>query len=81
MYRSDIKQRIINVFRNNGVFINDNETAKNEIVDIDSLTYVSVMVDLESEFDTELDELVITDQDVTYVGFIDKIADLLEQKI
>lgn len=81
MDRSEIKERIMKVFRNNGVFIKDDETAENEIMDIDSLTYVSVMVDMESEFDTELDEFVIAKQDVTYASFIDQLADLLEQKI
>lgn len=81
MDRSEIKERIMKVFRNNGVFIKDDETAENEIMDIDSLTYVSVMVDMESEFDTELDEFVIAKQDVTYASFIDQLADLLEQEI
>ena len=81
MDRVQIKQQIMNVLRDNGVFMNDNESELNELMEIDSLTYVSVMVDLESALDVELDELTIAEQDVTYAVFIDKIADLVEQKL
>ena len=81
MDRGEIKEQISGVLRDNGVFINDSETGLDELMEIDSLTYVSVMVDLESALGVELDELTIAEQEVTYAGFIDKIADLVEQKL
>ena len=39
---------------------------------------VLVMNSLESEFDIELDEPAITDQDVPNTSFIDKIVNLLK---
>ncbi len=81
MDRNEIRQGILNVLNDNGISVKDEETLNSEIVKIDSLTYVSVMVDLETELGVELDELLIDDSEKTYAEFIDSIVDYVEKKL
>ena len=81
MNRNEIRQGILNVLNDNGISVKDEEALNSEIVKIDSLTYVSVMVDLETELGVELDELLIDDSERTYAEFIDSIVDYVEKKL
>lgn len=56
---NNIKEKLIKIFNDNGVVV----ISEDEIIDVDSLIYISIIVEIEEEFEIEVpDEYLITNQ-------------------
>ena len=81
MDKNEIRQTIINALNDNGICPQEADDLEKEIMKMDSLTYVSFMVDLESELGVEMDELLVEDLEKTYAEFIECITEYVEKKL
>jgi acyl carrier protein len=79
MDKNEIKKRMQQILVNNGFYSNENSA--DFLLDLDSLQYVSFIVDLERDFEIAIpDEYVNRDTVGTLTQFVDMIAGLLEAK-
>ena len=78
--KTNIEERLNRIISENGNDIASNNI--NEKLDIDSITFVSLIVEIENEFDIEIpDDYLLIEKLGTYSQFLDMIIDLLEKKI
>ena len=54
---SELENRVKTILEQNGIFFYDD---MEEILDLDSLTYVSILVELENEFQIDIPEQYLT---------------------
>ena len=67
---SELENRVKTILEQNGIFFYDD---MEEILDLDSLTYVSILVELENEFQIDIPEQYLTKGINTFRGFCDMI--------
>lgn len=69
---SIIEEKINKIFEVNGIQI-DSLNSKYEILDIDSLSFISIMVDIENEFQIEIPENYFGKVPESYNDFVEMI--------
>ena len=67
---SELENRVKTILEQNGIFFYDD---MEEILDLDSLTYDSILVELENEFQIDIPEQYLTKGINTFRGFCDMI--------
>lgn len=76
MNKKEIKNVLINVMEENGVYFF--EDLMDEELDIDSLTFISIIVGIEEKLNIEIDNKLLIEYPKTYNDFIIFIEKALE---
>lgn len=73
---SDVEQKLMSVFNKLGLFIDK----KDEILELDSLTFISLIVEIEEEFLLEFPDEILIAPPLTFQGFFLVIDSLIKRK-
>ena len=69
---SELENRVKTILEQNGIFFYDDIE---ENFDLDSLTYISILVELENEFQIEIPEQYLTKRINTFKVFCDMVRE------
>lgn len=73
--RMDIENKIRKILDENGIYISDNP---NENLDLDSITFISIIVCLENELEIEVpDDYLLIDKFMTFNNYVDNVKFIL----
>ena len=74
----NIQNKLIDIFENTGICINREDTE--ELLDLDSLHYISIICEIENEFDVEIpDEMLSRNPLETFKDFEKMILQLRKE--
>ncbi len=74
----DIENKIRKILDENGIYIADNLDEK---LDLDSITFISVIVCLENEFEVDIpDDYLSMDKFMTFKNYVDNIKAILDSQ-
>ncbi|MBP3617467.1 MAG: hypothetical protein J6J38_05450 [Lachnospiraceae bacterium] len=76
MMKEEIQKKVLEIMNNNGIFIASLEDESEDKVDVDSLSYISIMVDMECEFDIAIPEKYFSSTPETYCEFVKMLCDI-----
>lgn len=78
----EIKRRLINILKENNVIDNSSEELFSEnglnVLEINSMTFIRIIIVIEEEFDIEFDDLEL---DFQLFGSLDDLVKLIQKKL
>ena len=74
------RTKLLQIFKNNGIFVNEDDL--DEALEMDSITYITLVVDIENTFNIEIpDDQLVYNNNFTFKSIDENILADFSQKI